>query len=194
MLFLDVIFYVLAGISMALTLLIKKATDILFILFIVFLVAGFVTGLLFKKRKAQRAADKAKFNQLFDEYEKGNHSVLVELGRCYEKGIGTRKDLTEAFACYKEAAEEGDAKGQFRLGVFYNLGFSVPIDYKKAFYWYTKSAEQGDMDAQYNLGLCYEEGEGVCKDRKKAIYWYKLSAKQGHVKAQEALRSLGEKW
>ncbi|MGR9014619.1 MAG: J domain-containing protein [Gammaproteobacteria bacterium] len=86
----------------------------------------------------------------------------------------------EAFSLYRHAAEQGNAKAQFKLGVMYELGQSVKQDYTQAVSWYLKAAEQGNSNAQYSCAIKYQSGQGVTQDHTKAAYWYRKAAEQGN--------------
>jgi TPR repeat protein len=47
------------------------------------------------------------------------------VGACYELGMFTKQDNTQAFAWYKKAAEHGNAQAQNNLGRMYDKGISV---------------------------------------------------------------------
>ena len=101
-----------------------------------------------------------------------------------EKVQGDPKDYAEAVKWYREAAEQGNAKGQFNLGMMYNKGQGVPQDYAEAAKWYRKAAEQGFAEAQNNLGMMYHAGQGVPQDYAEAARWYRKAAAQGIASAQ----------
>jgi tetratricopeptide (TPR) repeat protein len=95
-----------------------------------------------------------------------------------------KKQYSEAFPLYKQAADQGNSFGQYSLGTCYYNGWGVSKDYSQAVYWYKKSAGQGNSIGQNNLGHCYQYGKGVSKDRSLAVYWYKKAADQGYSVAQ----------
>ncbi len=80
----------------------------------------------------------------------------------------------------REAAEQGDAKAQYKLGCMYDNGDGVPQDYKEA-------AEHGDACAQLNLGIMYCEGKGVPQDKIRAYELLLKSGRQGLRMAQDGL-------
>ncbi|PPK73319.1 Sel1 repeat-containing protein [Methylobacter tundripaludum] len=84
----------------------------------------------------------------------------------------------EALSLYRDLAEQGHAKAQFKLGVMYELGQGVAQNYVQAFDWYLKAAEQGEANAQYNVAVKYKTGQGVAQDDTKAAYWYRKAAEQ----------------
>lgn len=103
-----------------------------------------------------------------------------------DKGIEyySKKDFTNAIACFLQAAEQGDSAAQVRLANCYYNGEGVNKNYPEAVKWYKKAAEQGDVYAQYKFGRCYDFGEGVIKDQTEAVNWYKKAAEQGLADAQ----------
>lgn len=109
----------------------------------------------------------------------------VVLAGDYEDGVAaiTKGDHETAYARFRRAAEQGDARAQRSLASMYFNGLGIEKNSKQAFYWYTKAAKQGDANAQYTLGLMYAEGIGVAKDDKKALFWYTKAAQQGHLEA-----------
>ncbi|RIA98189.1 hypothetical protein C1645_813042 [Glomus cerebriforme] len=78
---------------------------------------------------------------------------MINLGDCYENGIGTSVDKQKAFELYQKAADLGDASGVNYLGVCYKNGIGTSIDIQKAFELYQKAADLGDSAAQYNLAM-----------------------------------------
>jgi len=61
----------------------------------------------------------------------------------YQNGFGVAKDLTQAVAWYRKAAEQGNAFSQFSLGFMYYNGFGVAKDDAEAVAWFQKAADQG---------------------------------------------------
>ncbi len=74
--------------------------------------------------------------------EQGDAGAQINLGLCYDRGLGVDKDPKAAAAWYRKAAEQGDAKAQVNLGVRYDQGQGVDKDPKAAAAWYRKAAEQ----------------------------------------------------
>ena len=117
----------------------------------------------------------------------GNAKAQILLGRCYEIGIGVKKDENEAVKWCQKAAEQGLAVAQYNLAKFYLSGIGVLKNNAEAFKWYKKAAEQGNVEAQYNLANCYFNGIGVYKSIKEAFKWYREAAEQGFAEAQNKL-------
>jgi TPR repeat protein len=51
--------------------------------------------------------------------ENGDKEAIVSLGVCYEKGVGTEKNLEKAFYWYQKAAENGDDEAILNLNKVY---------------------------------------------------------------------------
>jgi TPR repeat protein len=62
-----------------------------------------------------------------------------------------RKDYAEAFSCWTEAAEMGDADSCFQMGFWYMFRFDYPeftraVDYEKAEEWFNKAIAAAGSD------------------------------------------------
>ena len=95
-----------------------------------------------------------------------------------------RQQPSVAIGALRTAAEQGDAKSQFKLAMAYLQGRAVRQDYAEAAKWMRKAASQGLAEAQHNLGKMYGEGKGVTQDYAKALQWYRKAAHQGLDEAQ----------
>jgi TPR repeat protein len=111
----------------------------------------------------------------------------------YNQGLDLYKDkyFLQAAQKFREAAEQGHAKAQFRLAILYR-GFvnDVPEDLDQAIHWYRKAAEQGHLDAQLSLGMMYYKGSGIERDLKEAEKWLSLAADQGNQDARGVLEKV----
>jgi TPR repeat protein len=85
------------------------------------------------------------------------------------------------------AAEQGDARAQFKLGWMYERGLGVPQDNAEAVRWYRAAAEQGNTSAQSNLGFMYQRGLGVPQDYAEAVRWYRAAAEQGNTPGRSSI-------
>ena len=125
--------------------------------------------------------------------EQGNMQAQEWLQVVYGGGYGidgVKKDASEAakwkreaVESYRKAAEQGDAKAQYKLGRAYSDGEVVSKDDVEAVKWVRKAAEQGNADAQGWLGRCYKYGKGVARDYVEAYKWYSLANKQAAIVA-----------
>ena len=121
----------------------------------------------------------------------GDAKAQYELGRCYDKGKGVKKDITEAFKWYRKSAEQENADAQRAVGWCYKDGEGVAKNAEEAVKWFRKAAEQGNAKAQIVLGSCFNKGEGVKKDASEAAKWFgeavngfRKAAEQGDAEAQ----------
>ena len=93
--------------------------------------------------------------------KKGHITACNNLGICYERGNGVKKDLQKAVNYLKIAAEGGDSYGQsnygdlFETGVTVNGQVLVPKDIDKAKMWWQKAAAQGNDYAKDKLQKIY---------------------------------------
>jgi len=107
--------------------------------------------------------------------------VDYERGLAYSFGEGVAKDLQQAFALFKRAAENNYAPAQYKLGIAYAYGEGTNSDLAQAFYWYEKAAMQGHPIAQRNLGISYQNGEGTGINKPLALAWFGILADRGNV-------------
>ena len=71
-----------------------------------------------------------------------------KLGRCYEKGIGTKVDEKKAFKNYKKANELDNTVSLMSLGRCYLHGIGTKIDLEKAKEFLDKAQEQYPEDEE----------------------------------------------
>jgi TPR repeat protein/tRNA A-37 threonylcarbamoyl transferase component Bud32 len=118
-----------------------------------------------------------------------NHKYLLaqyNLGLCYEFGRGTEKDLGQAEACYKEAADRGHSSAQYKRGLHY-YNSKDAAEKKKGFEYFRSVAEQKHLNGQFYLGCCYENGIGTEINLEEAVKYYKMAEARGHKNAKEGL-------
>lgn len=106
-----------------------------------------------------------------EQYEKcfAGHLALAEggyplaecqVGYFYYDGLGVEKDLVQAFAWTKRAAEHGDRDGQYNLAFFHEDGIGTEADLDMAKYWYQQAAKQNhDLAIKKCRELGIEIGE-----------------------------------
>ncbi len=138
-------------------------------------------------RAQERDADIIRFQEFRTGAERGDANAEAELGACYDKGQGVRKDEAEAVKWFRKAAEQNLAVAQYNLGVAYASGQGVATDQVEAVKWFRKAAEQNLAAAQYNLGYGYDTGQGVRKDEVEAVKWFRKAAAQNLAAAQYTL-------
>ena len=70
--------------------------------------------------------------------------------------IVQKKDLIEAFKCYKKASELGNPRGMNNCGLMYESGFEgTPSNMLLAAELYKQAHKLGNLDATINLAFYY---------------------------------------
>lgn len=118
------------------------------------------------------------------------------LAEHYENGLGTEKDLKQAYRLYKsvvellgESTRDPGAKDDlatchYKLGMWFKEGHAdieVKQNFQQAFYHFGTGAALNNANCQHEVGWAYEHGSGVTKDLKSAFDWYVRSANNNHV-------------
>lgn len=109
------------------------------------------------------------------------------LAQCYEKGIGTQKDMVKAFELYKISADLNNTRAQFKIAVVYAKGIGVPRDQKMALKYYQELSLKECASAQYVLGKMYLKGKVVEKNSETAAHLFKKAI---HNQCSPALHQL----
>lgn len=142
--------------------------------------------------------------------KQGFTDAKFALGRCYEEGIGVRKNYRGAIQWYKAAeisitndlfkypdpvgeADRARLDSLVESGIFDMLMDSIDYDNEPTLETDECNAELGDADAQNSLGCRYKVGKDVEKDISKAFYWFHKSAEQGCEAGMLHLAELYEK-
>ncbi|KAF9166848.1 hypothetical protein DFQ26_006698 [Actinomortierella ambigua] len=107
----------------------------------------------------------------------------VSLGDLYAYGINPADDTT-AVSWYKRAANQLNAKGQYKLSLMLYYGRGVDQNYESSARWCRWAAEAGNADSQVLYGVMHALGHGVAQDDSKAVEWCRRAANQGHAVGQ----------
>lgn len=115
------------------------------------------------------------------DYEKMTADELNDLcDKLLTGADGVEKDVSEAVAVSKIAAEMGDAKAQFSYACFLLDGKDVERDDAAAGDYWRRSAAQGYAHSVNRLGICALHGIcGEKKDPVRAAEYFKLAADAG---------------
>jgi TPR repeat protein len=137
---------------------------------------------------ALEAGDVQEAAQLFQTaYDAGDAEGAFYLGRLFELGLGTDKDMRRATSLYALAAEEESVLAQNRLGLMYLDGEFVLQDFARAAELICAAAESGDANGQFNCGLLYAEGKGVTQDDTEALRLWEAASTANHIAATNYL-------
>lgn len=141
--------------------------------------AGDVAGLDTMKRAAQM----------------GEPAAQLHLVKLYQDGeAGAPKDLTQARAWARRAAESGDPRGRHAYAMYLYDGMGGGRDRPEALRLLLSAAEQGLVDSQYNVARLFEMGdEGIAADPAEALKWYMIAARGGDEEAPAAVTRLSER-
>ena len=73
---------------------------------------------------------------------------FINLGTCYLRGFGCKRDMAMAFACFKAAAEAGHPEGMDNLSACYQFGHGIEKNSDLCLYWAMRGrAARGDEAA-----------------------------------------------
>ena len=111
--------------------------------------------------------------------------AYVALGFLYET---VDDDYAQAAKAYEQAANKGNALGDYNLALMYEYGKGIPVDYQKAKALFTDAADKGYSAAMTQLADMYFYGLGEARNEQQALAWYKKAADLGN---SNALYSLG---
>lgn len=95
--------------------------------------------------------------------------------------------VEQAQAVFRQLADKGDSRAQFRLGEFYRDGEGVQQDSRQACDWFERAANRAHIRAMYELGHCFFNGDGRTQNTNAALYLYERVAEQGLPDAQHRL-------
>jgi len=123
--------------------------------------------------------------------------ALYQLGRAY----AANRQLPEAMAAWRKAADKGSTSAMVELGVAYGTGAGVARDEAQARKLFERAAEAGNprgvtnlakaaeanAEAQYQLGLMMANGTGGAQDDAGARNLFEKAAAQNHPGALERM-------
>ena len=137
---------------------------------------------------------KADLKLLIKKAEKGDEDAQYQLAEMYAEAQGVDQDYAKASQWASKAADQGNAKAQYRLASIMYMGLNGERLKPQALQLFMKArvglellAKNNDSDAKSKLGILFARGIGVQKDLKQAAKLFKEAAKAGFVKAQSDL-------
>jgi hypothetical protein len=116
---------------------------------------------------------------------------IFMLGRLYEEGRGTEKDLEQAFKLYQAVPNSDQAK--LRLANFYEYGKFVNKNLPEAIKIYNELQKNNNPYAMYKIGYFYLKGEGLKQDLNNAYKWLNKALLAGSIEAMNHFRLLDTK-
>lgn len=130
------------------------------------------------------------FNKKLEMANEGKTQAMYDLGKLYQRGRGTNKNMFKAAEWFQKAASAGHAASQARLGILYFEGRGVKQNYQKALKLLNAAAKQKVPSAYYQLANMYELGTGVRQNLHKSIAWYKKADQSGYYLAKAKVERL----
>ncbi|MEN9919017.1 MAG: hypothetical protein RL662_1453 [Bacteroidota bacterium] len=114
---------------------------------------------------------------------RGSNYARVELGMCYELGIGVEKDYQQAFDLYHEAADNDYPYANSKLAAYYEDALVGEENLSEAFNQYTLAANAGIPYAIYNLGRYYKYAVGIPENPTEAMRLFGQAAEMDNAPA-----------
>jgi uncharacterized protein len=112
---------------------------------------------------------------------------MITLAQYYKIGFGVAQSDSKYMELNEQAANAGNAKGNYNLGVAYEFGYYGHVNDELAFKHYFIAANEGIPQAQHNLGARYFNGKGVTQNKHQGITWYLHAAAAGSELSQHCL-------
>lgn len=126
---------------------------------------------------------------LIVEQDTEEQTILLNLAKAYEKGIGIRQNYTHAASAYAQAAEEGSAEAAYHLGEWYEQGEYVPYDLAKALDYYQQAAKSCYLDSAEKVEKLKEEIEAQQRQEEERLRKEAEAKRQAEQKLEEARKS-----
>lgn len=105
------------------------------------------------------ASDKRNFTRRLKEARIGDSAAQYDVALMYATGVGVGKNVSQAFAWTKAAAEKGHTAAQYLLGSAYSGGLGTPKDEQKALFWFFKAYDHGNEKASLKLAKVLATGQ-----------------------------------
>ena len=113
--------------------------------------------------------------------DKGDAEAQYHVGMMYNNGIGTQRDIKQAFAWFQKSAASDHPLGAYKLGCYYDGQGEgvVASDAAEALKYKLVAARAGYALAQHDVAGLY----GRQDKPDEAIKWLKMAADQGYPMA-----------
>ena len=116
----------------------------------------------------------------------GGEASALSVGKAYEQGVGTEKDVQKAFQMYRKALDVHASGAGFYVGMCYLNGTGTNQSSEEAFKWLEAESKFPGPLGKYGLGLCFERGVGCTKDIVRANELFEQCSKLGMTTAEAA--------
>jgi TPR repeat protein len=126
--------------------------------------------------------DKRSFTRRIKEARIGDAAAQYDVALMYATGLGVAKNVSQAFAWTKSAAEKGHVAAQYLLGSAYAGGLGTTKDERNALLWFVKAYEHGNEKASLKLARLFSTSQPTI-----AFRFALDSAEKGIAEAQLAV-------
>jgi TPR repeat protein len=143
-------------------------------------IAAVFSFLLMLSLPAQ-AGDADTFKAMVQLADKGDAEAQYHVGMMYNNGIGTQRDIKQAFEWFQKSAAANDPLGAYKLGCYYDGQGAdvVATDRTEALKYKLVAAKAGYALAQSDVANLYAQQDNA----EEAMKWLKLAADQGYPRA-----------
>jgi TPR repeat protein len=138
----------------------------------------------------QRGLYKTALNLAMPRAKTGDAAAQTLVAEIISRGLGVKRDATEAAKWYQLAAEQGTPEAQFQYALMLMDGRFVPKDKKAAFALMQASADAGNMLAEFNYAQLLVQAEPGPRGLEKAMPYSRGAADTGLPDAQYALSQI----
>lgn len=119
--------------------------------------------------------------------DRGHEFATIILARCFERGIGTAKNLNKAAELYLNAFERGSELVEPHLTVCYRVCFENAIFPPNAHDWLKAATERRNIGAMLSMAAYYRANNPSGRDLNESLRWYRKAAELGDRDAQYAI-------
>lgn len=127
-----------------------------------------------------KRGNRALFDKHLEWAEKGYTFSNVFLGVCYQKGIGTSRDMQQSISHFTVAANNESSDACRELGLIY-MAMKKP---EQAVGFFQKAALKEDLSSTYYYGQLLFDGNGIEKDESTGLIYLLKAAEAGMPQAQ----------
>jgi TPR repeat protein len=127
---------------------------------------------------------------LRDAAGQGLEEAMVQMGRQYYSGVGTKQDHRRAAMFFESAAEAGSVEGLLNLALCHLMGQGKMMNRPLGVELLRAAGRSGSEVAKFHLGVCYLNGWGVKKKAQRAKELFSVAAEAGVRGASELLNRL----
>jgi len=113
----------------------------------------------------------------------GDAYAMFLLANRYTSGNGVTKDLVQALAWYRRAADKGRGDAMNAIGNAYFGGLGVEVDHVRAREWFEKGSRAGDADAMIGLGIMQARGIGGPVAATDSFLQFRQAVQLGNLRA-----------